>query len=166
VSIPYIILVLFSSLIIALGIAGIIIPFLPGIPLIYAGVLLYSIFTSFEHIRIFNVVLITFLVALSFANDYLFSFMGAKKAGITRYGITGGVIGLIIGLAFSPFGIFSLIIGPIIGIIIAELIASKRLMFSARIGLWALIGFTFGTTINLLIASVIIYMFLKAVLNI
>lgn len=155
---------IFSALVIMTGILGILLPYLPGVPLIFTGLLIYALGTGLEKINLVTIIIMAILAGVSLLNDYLLTFFGAKKMGITRFGIGGGVIGLLIGLIFSPLGLVSLIVCPILGIIIGELIAGRQVAKAAKVGLGALIGFTFGVMINLAIAGIMIYIFLFTIM--
>lgn len=152
-----------SIILILLGLFGIVVPMVPGLSLIFLGILIYAIFTNFTTISFLMIISLLLLVLMGLAVDYLSGFWGAKKLGATKYGIWGGIIGILIGIIFVPFGFVSLILLPIIGTVIGELIGGQRLLASSKIGFGAFLGFLVGALINILIAAAMITIFILAV---
>lgn len=159
----YIISITICSLLIIAGLAGILIPGLPSLPLIFLGILIYAAFTHFTTITLSTIIFFAFLTLLATGLSYVAGLIGAKKLGATRYGLWGGLIGLLIGLIFSPFGLFSIILGPLLGTIIGEMIGGKQALESSKIGLGTLVGYLAAIIIDLIIAGWMIFIFLKAV---
>jgi uncharacterized protein YqgC (DUF456 family) len=137
---------------------------LPGIPLVFLGILIYAIYTKFATISIWVMVVLFMLTAISLGVDYIAGLAGASKFGSTKWGFWGGIFGLIVGLIFSPFGFFSLIIGPLLGVIAGELIGGKKIWESAKVGVGTLIGYLLAIFFDLIIAGLMIFIFLRAVL--
>ncbi|MBE0652624.1 MAG: DUF456 domain-containing protein, partial [Bacteroidales bacterium] len=130
-----IIILILGIILIVLGLAGCILPVIPGPPLSFAGLLILR-FTGFVEeprteqfdtilwITAFAAILVTVL-------DYIVPVWGTKKFGGSRYGTIGAMLGLIAGLFFAPLGI---IIGPFIGAVAGEIIAGKDNRSSLRAG--------------------------------
>lgn len=130
------------------GLAGTILPVLPGAPLILAGMIIYGLFTGFAKLNLFFFAGQALLVALTFIVDYL-----ANRWGITRYGgsrlaVWGGAVGL---LAGAFFGLAGIILGPFVGAFLGELLASGRSFHSLRVGFGSLVGFFGGTLVKILL---------------
>lgn len=156
-----ILITILSILLILAGLIGIIIPILPGSVLIFLGVLLFGLFT--ETIAVSTLVILGILiVALSIIN-YLIGLWGIKKMGATKYGTWGGIIGIIIGLVFSPFGLVSIFLCPILGTIIGEIIGGKKLLESAKVSLGHLIGYFLALILEFTLASYMIYIFIMSI---
>lgn len=155
-------LIIFESILIITGLLGIILPSLPGIPLIFAGVLIRAIQTDFSEISKTLIIIFGILTVLSLVIDYLFTYFGAKIAKTTQLGALGGLIGLIVGIAFSPFGFFSIFIAPVLGTIIGELIAGRKILQSSKSGIYVLISIILSIMINFTIASWMIFIFIRS----
>lgn len=149
-------LIIPGILLILIGLAGCIIPIIPGPPLSYAGLILLHLTSSVNFSENF---LLTWagLVVLVTALDYLTPIWGTKKFGGTRRGTWGATIGLILGLFFfPPLGI---IIGPFIGAVVGELTQSEDMRKALRSGFGSLLGFLIGTGLKFAVSGVITYHF-------
>lgn len=127
----YLILII-SLVFILIGIAGSVLPALPGPPLSWIGLLI--LYTTPEIPFDYWMIGITFVITLVISIlDYVIPAQGTKRFGGSKYGIWGTNIGLIVGiLAPIPLGF---IIGPFVGAFIGELIYdqtnSKRALKAA-----------------------------------
>lgn len=133
------------------------IPWLPGLPLVFAGVWLYGWATGFAHYGAWFLLLQAGLVVLGFVLDYVASAVGAKKFGGSRAGAWGAFAGGLLGLFFMPIG---LIIGPFAGAVVGELIAGNDLNNAVRSGWGALAGMCGGVVAKVIIAFIMIGLFL------
>ena len=140
------------------GLAGCILPFLPGPPLCYLALLIQQLQTSPVYTTEFLIIWggIT-LVITGF--DYVIPLYGTKRFGGTRYGMWGCVIGLIAGLWFPPFG---LIFGPFAGAFIGELIGNAEAKHALKAAVGSFAGFLLGTLLKLIACLVMGWHLLKA----
>lgn len=116
---------LFFGLIMLVGIVGVILPVLPGTPLVFGALLLAKIL-GFSQLSWWLVIIFGFLTALGILFDYLVPVATTKKLGGSRYGLIGLSIGFVVGILFSPFGFFSIIVAPFLGALIGELIYDRN----------------------------------------
>lgn len=134
-------LLLFAYILVAalliVGLAGSVLPFVPGTPLILAAALLHGLVTDFSPIGAGRLLLLAGLTALAFVLEYIASAVGVKKLGGSAWAIIGAVVGAVVGLFFGPPG---LVIGPIIGAVAGELLKSREVEHSLKAGFGALIG--------------------------
>ncbi len=140
------------------GLAGCILPFLPGPPLCYAALLLQQLQSTppYETNFLLTWAAITIVVT---GLDYVIPIMGTKKFGGTRYGMWGCVVGLIAGLWLGPFGI---ILGPFVGAFVGELIGNAKSDHAFRAAIGSFIGFLVGTLLKLVACFVMGWYFVKA----
>jgi len=152
-----------STLLIIGGLVGIIFPVLPGVPLVYSGVLLYALVE--QPVELSTVVLSVFgaLTLGSLGIDWFGRILGARYGKASRAGTTGGIIGLILGILFTPLGGWSLILLPPLGVIIGELISGRERRAAATAGFWTLVGTLIPMLINLILAGIMIGWFIAAI---
>lgn len=132
------------------GIAGCLLPFLPGPPLCFAALLLQL---SREHDP-YSANFLWLWAAITAAVtllDYYIPIYGTKKFGGSKYGAWGSAIGLVIGLFFSPLGI---IIGPFVGAFVGEMISSNNSHVAFKAALGSFLGFLVGTLLKLVVCLV------------
>lgn len=154
-----IILYIFAGLLLFVGFIGCFLPIIPGPPLSFIGLLLLQLtddvpFTSDFMITWF---IITAVVQVL---DYVVPTYGTKKYGGSRAGVTGSMVGLVAGLfLFPPVGI---IIGPMAGALIGELLIGRSKQEAWRSAWGSFIGFLAGTLLKLVACSVMIFYYFKA----
>jgi len=151
--------IVLGSIFMLAGMVGCFIPFLPGPPLSYIGLLSLQ-FKSGAGFTSSFMWWWAGIVLLITALDYFVPAYGTKKFGGSQYGIWGCTLGLIIGMWAGPFGI---ILGPFIGALVGELIANKNSHRALRAALGAFIGFLLGTLMKLITCLVMAWYFIKAI---
>jgi uncharacterized protein YqgC (DUF456 family) len=140
------------------GLAGTILPTLPGNILIFAGALVYGIFTGFEEVAFRVLAVLAGISIGAQVLDYVAEAYGAKRFGASKYGIWGGIIGAIVGLI--TFNIVGLIVGVFLGAVIPEMLLGGRSLKGAlRIGYGSLLGFLGGTLMKFILGLVMIGVF-------
>jgi uncharacterized protein len=149
-----------GALFILAGIIGSIVPFLPGPPLSYLGLLIQQ-FRSDAPFTVKFLILWACIAGLVSVLDYVIPLYGAKKFGGTKYGLWGSTIGLFAGIFFPPWG---LIAGPIVGAFIGEMIANNESGQAFRAAIGSFIGFLFGTLIKLTVCVLMGWYLLKPLL--
>ena len=107
------------------GVAGTILPVLPGAPIAFGALLLAKIL-NYSELSWWLIGLFGFLTIIGIILDYTLPIVTTKKMGGSKYGIWGVILGLIIGIIFSPFGFFSIILAPFLGALIGELIYDRQ----------------------------------------
>ncbi|MGS0764596.1 DUF456 domain-containing protein [Syntrophomonas curvata] len=143
---------------ILLGLAGTVIPLLPGIPLIFITIAAYGWHEGFQVINARFLVVMAALTILSLLVDYLSTALGASYFGSSKSGVWGAIIGTFLGLLiFAPVGIF---LGPWLGASIGEYIACQDLNKAMKSGIGTVIGLFSGIVFNLILALVMLVTFL------
>lgn len=151
-------LLVLGSLLMLLGLAGCVLPFLPGPPFCYVALLIQQLQTDTPYTTRFLVIWAVVTVAVTLL-DYVIPIYGTKKYGGTKYGMWGCMIGLIAGLWLGPVGI---IIGPFAGAFIGELVANSSSEQALRAAFGSFIGFVAGTLLKLVVCFVMVWYFVKA----
>jgi len=146
-----------GSLLVAVGVAGIIFPALPGTVLIFAGLLLVAWADGFTRVGVWTLMLIGVIGALSYTVDFVAAALGAKHVGASRQAVVGAALGTLLGI---PFGLPGVIFGPLVGAVAGEYSAHRRLGRAANVGIAAWIGFLIGTAVKVALAFSMIAIFL------
>jgi len=141
------------------GIAGSVLPALPGVPLVFLGLLLGAWIDHFQKVGWFTLIVLGLLTLLSFAVDFLATSMGAKRVGASKWAVVGSALGTLAGLFF---GIPGLILGPFLGAVAGELIARRGQRQAVRSGFGAWIGLLVGTAGKLALIFAMVGIFLTA----
>jgi uncharacterized protein len=143
------------------GAAGIILPALPGIPLMFAGMVVAAAIDDFQRIGWITLSVLGFLTVFSVVMEFAASALGAKHVGASKQAIWGALLGTVVGIFF---GIPGLVLGPFIGAVIAELAAHGQIDRASRVGVATWIGLIFGTLVKIAIAFAMIGIFIVAYL--
>ncbi|MCD9031106.1 DUF456 domain-containing protein [Luteimonas sp. Y-2-2-4F] len=153
-----------AAVLVIVGLLGTILPALPGIPLVFAGMLLAAWADDFAHVGPLTLGLLALLAALSFLVDFWATAMGAKRVGASRKALAGAVIGTFVGIFFGIPGIF---VGPFAGAMAGELLHRRRLDApnlgeATRVGLGTWIGVAVAIALKLMLAFAMIGVFALA----
>ncbi|MTI21661.1 DUF456 domain-containing protein [Fulvivirga sp. RKSG066] len=152
--------IILGSILMIVGLIGCLLPVLPGPPLNYIGLLLLQLTADSPFSTNFMLLWLAITIGVV-ALDYVIPVYGTKRFGGSKWGIWGTVIGLILGIfIFPPFGI---IIGPIAGALIGELLSGKNSKQAGKAAIGSFIGFLFGTFIKLTASCVMIFYFVQAI---
>ena len=155
---------LLAIVLVVVGIAGTILPALPGLPLVFAGMLLAAWAGDFQQVGVPMLVVLGLLTVFSLAVDFWATALGAKRVGASRLAIIGAMVGTLAGLFFGPVG---LLLGPFAGAIAGELIHRRSLQKhdlgqAAKIGVGTWFGILFGTVLKLALAFTMLGLFALA----
>ena len=124
--------ILWITLVVMLvGLAGSVLPALPGVPLIFISALVYAYLTGFEYVGAGVLVLLGLFAALAFVADLVATSYGARRFGASNWGTAGGAIGglvgALVGALFLGVGaVFGLLIGSVGGVFLGEYLRRRR----------------------------------------
>jgi hypothetical protein len=145
-----------AVILVIVGIAGIILPALPGVVLVFIGLLLAAWADGFQAIGWLTISLLAGLMVLALITDVVATTLGVKRVGASRWAIIGSVIGTLAGLLFGFVGI---IIGPFVGAAAGEYYARRDMAQAGRAGLGTWAGIILGTALKLALAFSMIALF-------
>lgn len=149
-----------AGLLILVGIAGTVLPALPGLPLVFAGMLLAAWAGNFEQVGWLMLSVLGLLTLVSLGVDFLATAMGAKRVGASKLALIGAVIGTFAGLFVGgPIGLFA---GPFVGALVGELIHSRQLGQATKVGIGTWVGILIGTVLKLGLAFAMVALFAVA----
>jgi len=146
---------------IVIGVAGTILPAIPGVTLVFLGMLLAAWIEDFARIPVWLVVVFGVLTAIAWAVDYFAAVAGAKRAGASKLAVVGAMIGTVAGI-FTGF--IGLLFMPLVGAAVGEFIAQRDLRRAGTVGIATWLGLLVGTAIKVAIVFAMIGAFVVALL--
>ena len=139
------------------GLAGLVLPALPGAPLLFAGLFVAAWAEDFVHVGAKTLVVLGIMAALSYALDFAATALGARRFGASARAITGAALGTIVGLFF---GLPGLVFGPFLGAVAGELTVRRDLQAAAGAGIGAFVGLLLATAGKLALGFAMIGLYL------
>ena len=140
--------VLVLALVVA-GILGLVLPMLPGAPLLFVGLLIAAWIEDFAYVGPWTLTVLAFMALLTYAVDFGAGALGAKGFGATKYAMVGAFAGAFVGIFFGLPGI---ILGTFFGAVAGELLANRGLQEAGVAGLGATIGLAVGVAAKMALA--------------
>jgi uncharacterized protein YqgC (DUF456 family) len=148
---------LLAALTVVAGLAGTVVPALPGVPLVFAGLFIGAWIEGFEVVGWGTVGILAVLALVAWIVDFVAGAAGARYMGASARSFWGATIGAIVGMFF---GLPGLLLGPFIGAVLGELSGGQDLVRSGRAGVGAWLGMVVATAVKLAIAFLMIGLFL------
>ncbi len=146
-----------AALLVILGLAGTVVPVLPGVLLVFGGLVLAAWAGDFTRVGAAGLTIIGILAALGFAADFVASLLGARHVGASPRALLGASVGGVIGIFF---GIPGLLLGPFVGAVLGELWARGGLAKAGKVGLGTWLGLLIAAVAKVVIAFAMIATFL------
>lgn len=145
-----------AALLMLAGLAGAVLPALPGIPLLFGGIWLAAAVDGYRHLGWWWLLGIALLGALGMAIDFVAGTLGAKRVGASRQALWGAVLGTFAGMFF---GVPGLLLGPFVGALLGELLAGQSVLRSTHVGVGTWLGLLFGTLAKLVVSFAMLGLF-------
>lgn len=145
-----------AALLVVAGIIGSILPALPGLPLVFGGLLLAAWTGDFQQVGWLTLSVLGVLTVIAMAVDLLASLLGTRRTGASKLAVLGAAVGTVVGIFF---GILGLLVGPFAGALIGELLAGRGVQQATRAGFGAWVGFVVGTLAKLALAFTMVGVF-------
>ncbi|HET9225103.1 MAG TPA: DUF456 domain-containing protein [Thermoanaerobaculia bacterium] len=150
-----------AILFVVAGLAGTILPALPGAPLVFVGLLIAAWIDHFQKVGWFTLTLIFLLMVLTFVIEIAAAGMGAKRVGASKMAIFGAAVGTIVGIFFSIPG---LLLGPFVGAVLGEYLSRRNWEQAGKVGIGTWIGLIVGTAGKLAVIFTMVGLFVTAYL--
>lgn len=132
-----------------LGLAGTVVPALPGTGLIFLGILIHAIATDFAEVSGKAVLLFAVVTLASVATSYLGSMLGTKAGGGGGWSVGGTILGALLGtVLIGPVGLF---IGAFLGALVGAMYEGQSTSSATKAAFYSVLGIFGGTVIQLLI---------------
>ena len=148
-----------AVLMILVGIAGTILPALPGVVFVFGGIALAAWIGDFTQISGWTLGVLAVLAAIGFAIDFLAQMLSAQRAGATWQGIAGAAIGTVLGI-FT--GLWGLLFMPLVGAAVGEFISHRDALRAGKVGVATWIGLLVGAVLKLAIVFTMVGIFVAA----
>ena len=142
-----------AGLLIVVGLAGTVLPAIPGIAFVFAGLFVAAWAEQFTRVGVVGLVVIGILAALAFAADFVASLLGAKRVGASPMALAGAAIGGLVGIFM---GIPGMLLGPFVGAFAGELLARGRIVQAGKVGLGTWLGLLAAAVAKVVIAFLMI----------
>jgi uncharacterized protein len=151
--------IILGSLLLLVGIAGCILPVIPGPPIAWISLLMIQLAGRGEPpLSVNTLVTWAILVLIVTVLDYIVPVWGTKKYGGSKYGTWGSTIGLLAGLFFVPYGIIA---GPFVGAVLGEMVGGRNSTQALRAGFGSFLGFLTGVILKLIVSIWIGFIFVR-----
>jgi uncharacterized protein YqgC (DUF456 family) len=144
---------------IVIGLAGTILPALPGAVLIFGGIVLAAWIDDFTRIPGWVLAILAVLTALAWVVDFAAAAAGAKRVGASKLAIIGAALGTLLGVLTGLLGLLFL---PFVGAALGEYVAQRDLRRAGKVGLATWLGLLLGTAAKVAIAFALVGFFLAA----
>jgi uncharacterized protein YqgC (DUF456 family) len=149
-----------AVLLVIVGAVGTVLPALPGVPLIFGGVLLAAWAENFQRIGGWTLGVLAVLALIGLVVDYVAASMSAQRAGASRQGIIGAAVGTVAGI-FT--GLLGLVFMPLVGAAVGEFIAHRDALRAGKVGVATWLGLLVATAIKIAVAFTMIGVFIAAI---
>jgi hypothetical protein len=149
------------AVLILVGLVGTVLPALPGVVLVFAGILLGAWIDDFHRVSVTTVVLLGVLGAVALLVDFLAGVLTAQRVGATRLGLLGAAIGTVAGVFTGFVGLLFL---PLAGAAVGEYLSHRDALRAGRIGVVTWLGMLAGAVVKLAIAFAMVGWFVGALL--
>lgn len=154
-----ILLYILAALLMVVGFLGVVLPALPGLPLVFVGMLLAAWVGDFAAISVTSVIVLGGLALMAQLIDFIAGVLGAQRVGASRAGLIGAAIGTVIGIFF---GLPGLLLGPFIGAVVGEVAHGRAVGLASRVGVGTWIGMIVGAVAKLAIGGLMLGWFITA----
>ena len=124
-----------------IGLSGLLLPIVPGAPILFLGLLLGAWAEGFQYVGLWTLLTLAAMALLTYGVEFAASVLGVKKFGGSKRAMAGAVLGGIVGLFL---GIPGILFGPFIGAVIGELSLQRSLDEASRAGFGTVVGLAIG----------------------
>lgn len=148
-------------LLIAAGLAGTVLPALPGPVLVLAGVVLGAWIDDFTRVGAITVAVVAALAALAWVLDYVAGLLGARRAGASPQALLGATLGTVVGLFMGLVGVLFM---PFVGAVAGEWVARRDHHKAMHVGVGTWLGLMVGLLAKVVLSLVMVGIFIAALL--
>ncbi len=139
------------------GLAGLLLPIVPGAPVLFLGLLCGAWAEDFQYIGLWTLLILAVLTSLTYLVEFAASVLGVKKYGGSNRAVIGAAVGGVAGLFF---GIPGILFGPFAGAVIGELSLQRTMDEAGRAGFGTVVGLAVGLAGKFAVGLVMIGIFI------
>jgi len=151
------ILWILAAILTVTGLVGMLLPVVPGAPILFLGLLFGAWAENFQYIGVWTLLILALMTALTYVVEFAASVLGVKKYGGSNRAMVGAALGGVVGLFF---GIPGILLGPFVGAVIGELSLQRTLDEASRAGFGTVVGLAIGLAGKFAIGITMIGLFL------
>ena len=152
---------LIAVLLILIGVIGSFLPAVPGVILVFGGMLLGAWIGGFRRIGWVTLAVLGVLAGLALLGDLLGGLIGAKRVGASRAALFGAALGGLVGIFF---GLAGALLGPFLGAVAGELLSRGHLWQAARVGTGTWVGLALSLVFRIIIVFAMLAVFVTSYL--
>lgn len=141
------------------GFAGLLLPAIPGPPLLFLGLVAMAWAEDFQYVGFWMLAVLALMTVLAYFVDFAAAAFGAKRFGASSRAAIGAAIGTLVGIFFGLPGI---LLGPFVGAVIGELSLRRPIDQASRAGVGATIGLVIGAAFKIALAFAMVGLFIVA----
>ena len=149
-----------STALILIGLAGTVLPLLPGTLLVWGGIFLGAWIDDFTRVSVGTVVIISVLAVLAWALDFVAGLLGAKRVGASKLALLGAALGTVVGIFMGLVGVLFM---PLVGAALGEYWSQKNQQRAAKVALATWLGLMVGMVAKVVLSFVMVGIFLVAI---
>jgi uncharacterized protein YqgC (DUF456 family) len=155
-------LLVLGVLVIVAGIVSLAMPLVPGVAIIFLGVVLVAWADDFTRIGPLTLGVLFALTLVAMVADNVAGMFGARRAGASGWGVFGAGVGAVVGL---PLGLPGVMLGPAVGALAFEYLKNPDLKRAGKAGLGGLFGYVLAVVakavfgLTLVALAVVAYLF-------
>lgn len=150
-----------SWLLIGIGVAGTVLPVLPGVVLVFAGAFWGAWLGGFEQVPVWVVVVLGLLAVLVWAVDYIAGLLGAQKVNASKYAIWGAGVGTVLGILM---GFVGLLFMPFFGAALGEYLHQRNHQRALNVGLATWVGLMVGMIAKIVLVFTMVGIYIAALI--
>lgn len=148
-----------AGLLVIGGLLGSVLPVVPGVPIVFAGLFLFAWIDGFQTVGVWVLLILGVMTLASIFLDFAATALATRRYGAGRAAVLGAIFGLLVGLFF---GLPGAVLGPLVGAFCGHLLARGTLEESSRAGIGAWLGVLLGALAKLLVSLLMIGIFALA----
>lgn len=154
-----IVLYVLGAVALVLGLAGVVLPALPGSAFLGVGAVLVGWADGFTRVSGWTVAACVAIAIAIWVVDFVAGLLGAKAFGASKWAIVGAGIGLLVGMFLGLPGI---VLGPAVGAIVLEYARDPNFERAMKAGVGAFLGFVLGTAVKVALSFALVGVLLLA----
>ncbi|MCA3252224.1 MAG: DUF456 domain-containing protein [Pseudomonadota bacterium] len=146
---------------IVVGLAGTVLPALPGTAFVLGGIVLAAWIDDFTRVGVGTLAVVAVLAVAAWVLDYAAGLLGARRAGASRQALVGAALGTVAGLLMGVVGVLFM---PLVGAAIGEYLARRDERNALRVGIATWLGILAGLLAKVALAFAMIGVFVAALI--